>query len=66
MIDRMLDRLAETQPEKAAELKQLRQSDPEKFNAELMKTMQAMRGNRTRQGGNQGGRGGNAERGQNR
>ncbi|TKJ36505.1 MAG: hypothetical protein CEE38_11880 [Planctomycetes bacterium B3_Pla] len=64
-IDRIMGVLAERDPEKAKKLKQLRQSDPEKFKAELMKTMQGMSG-RTRQGGNRGGRGENAERGQNR
>ena len=66
MLNRMLDRLAESDPEKAKGLRQLRQSDPEKFNAEIMKTVQSMFGGRRgsnqggRGGGNQGGRGGNA------
>jgi HlyD family secretion protein len=65
IIDRMMSGLAQMDPEKAKELEQLRQSDPEKFKAELRKTMQSMR-SRMRQGGNREGRGGNAGRGQNR
>ena len=57
-IDRMLDRMAESDPDRASELRQLRQSDPEKFQAELQKMRQSMMGGR-RQGGNQGQRGGN-------
>ncbi|MHC4071223.1 MAG: efflux RND transporter periplasmic adaptor subunit, partial [Planctomycetota bacterium] len=64
-IDRIMGMLAERDPEKAKKLKQLRQSDPEKFKAELMKTMQGMFG-QMGQGGNRGGRGSNARRGQNR
>ncbi len=64
-IDRIMGMMAQRDPEKAKELKQLRQSDPEKFKTELMKTMQGMFG-RTGQGGNRGGRGGNATRGQDR
>jgi len=62
MMNRMLDRLAESDPDKAKELRQLLKSDPAKFQTQ----MQEMR-NRRGQGGNQGGRGGNAgaERGQN-
>ncbi|KPK42942.1 MAG: hypothetical protein AMJ65_06990 [Phycisphaerae bacterium SG8_4] len=65
-MDRMLSMLEQSQPDKAKDLKQLRQSDPEKFKAELMKTVQSMFGGR-RPGGNQGQRGGNAGpgRGQN-
>jgi len=50
MINRIMARLAESEPEKAKELEQLRKSDPEKFKAELKKSMQSMR-NRMRQGG---------------
>ncbi|MFZ2147217.1 MAG: efflux RND transporter periplasmic adaptor subunit [Sedimentisphaerales bacterium] len=50
MIGRIMERLAEADPEKAKELEQLRKSDPEKFKTELTKSMQSMR-NRTRQGG---------------
>jgi RND family efflux transporter MFP subunit len=66
MINRMLDRLAQSDPAQADELRKLKQSDPEKFRTQLMQAMQAMRGRRG-QGGNQGGRGGNAgaRRGQN-
>ncbi len=58
--------LAQRDPAKAKELEPLRKSDPEKFKAELMKTMQSMFSG-ARRGGNQGGRGGNAGpgRGQN-
>ena len=58
MINRMLDRLAESDPDKAKELRQLKSSDPEKFKAEFTKAMQSMFG--MRRGGNQGARGGNA------
>jgi len=47
MINRIMARLAEADPEKAKELEQLRKSDPEKFKAELMQSMR----NRMRQGG---------------
>jgi len=50
MINRIMSRMAQFDPEKAKELGQLRKSDPEKFKAELMKSMQSMR-NRMRQGG---------------
>ncbi len=50
MINRIMARLAEADPEKAKELEQLRKSDPEKFKAELQQSMQSMR-NRMRQGG---------------
>ena len=38
-IERMMKHLAEMDPEKAKELEQLRKEDPEKFKAELRKTM---------------------------
>ncbi len=38
-IERIMGRLAENDPEKAKELEQLRQEDPEKFKAELRETM---------------------------
>ncbi|MBA7703313.1 hypothetical protein ES703_112095 [subsurface metagenome] len=50
MINRIMSGMAQFDPEKAKELGQLRKSDPEKFKAELMKSMQSMR-NRMRQGG---------------
>ena len=59
MINRMLDRLAQSDPDKASKLRQLKQSDPEKFKAELTKTMQSMFSGMKR-GGNQRGQGGNA------
>lgn len=37
--ERMMSRLAETNPEKAQELERLREKDPEKFKAELRKAM---------------------------
>jgi len=49
MIERIMGRLAEADPEKAKELEQLRKSDPEKFKTELQQSMQSMR-NRMRQG----------------
>jgi len=49
MINRIMSGMAQFDPEKAKELGQLRKSDPEKFKAELMKSMQSMR-NRMRQG----------------
>jgi len=68
MADRIIERMKESDPAKAKELEGLRKSDPEKFKAELMKSMQSMR-NRMRQGGSgtrQGQGQGNGERGQNR
>lgn len=56
MMNRMLDRLAESDPEKANELRQLKQSDPAAFQTRLMQEMRNRRG----QGGDRGGRGGNA------
>jgi len=50
MINRIMSRMAQSDPEKAKELEQLRKSDPEKFKAELQQSMQSMR-NRMRQGG---------------
>ena len=66
IADRTLSMLEQMQPEEAKKLKQLRQSDPEKFKAELRQKMRAAR-NMMQQGGNQGARGGNAGpgRGQN-
>ena len=68
MTDRMMERIKGADAAKAKELEGLRKSDPEKFKAELMKTMQSMR-NRMGQGGGgtrQGQGQGNAESGQNR
>ena len=50
MINRIMSGMVQFDPEKAKELGQLRKSDPEKFKAELMKSMQSMR-NRMRQDG---------------
>jgi HlyD family secretion protein len=49
MINRIMSGMAQIEPEKAKELETLRKSDPEKFKAELMKSMQSMR-NKMRQG----------------
>ena len=45
-IERIMNRLAETEPAKAEELKQLQEKDPEKFKAELRKVMQEQFGKR--------------------
>ncbi len=50
MINRIMSGMAQLDPKKAKELEQLRKSDPEKFKAELMKSMQSMR-SRMKQGG---------------
>jgi multidrug efflux pump subunit AcrA (membrane-fusion protein) len=65
-IDMIMGFMAQRDPAKAKKLEALRKSDPEKFKAELKKTMTSMF-NRARQGGGQGQRGGNAGpgRGQN-
>ncbi|NQT04363.1 MAG: efflux RND transporter periplasmic adaptor subunit [Planctomycetes bacterium] len=68
MTDKILSGMKQFDPAKAKELEELRKSDPAKFKAELMKSMQSMR-NKMRQGGSgtrQGQGQGNAERGQNR
>jgi len=66
IIDRIMGRMTENNPERAKELEQLRQSDPEKFKAELTRFMQTMR-ERVRQGtGSMGRRPGDEEPGQNR
>ncbi len=61
-IDGIMSMLAQRDSAKAKELEPLRKSDPEKFKAELIKTMQSMFSGSggTRQGGNRGERGGNA------
>ena len=48
-IERIMNRLAETDPAKAEELKQLQAKDPEKFKAELRKVMQEQFGKRFRE-----------------
>jgi hypothetical protein len=72
MTDKILKGMKQFDPENAKKLEELRKSDPEKFKAELRKTMQSMR-NRMGQGGGgmrQGQRQrqgqGDGERGQNR
>jgi HlyD family secretion protein len=49
MTDRIINGMKQFNPTKAKELEELRKSDPDKFKAELMKTMQDMR-NRMGQG----------------
>lgn len=61
--------MAQFDPEKAKELGQLRKSDPEKFKAELMKSMKSMQSMRSKmkQGGSgMGQRQGDAGSGPNR
>ena len=66
MTDKIMSGIKQFDPEKAKELEKLRKSDPEKFKAELMKSMQSMR-NRMGQGGSGTRQGqGNAGSGQNR
>ena len=48
-IERIMNQLAKTDPEKAEELKQLREKDPEKFKAELREVMQEQFGKRFRE-----------------
>jgi len=50
MINGIMSGLAKFDPKKAKELENLRKSDPEKFKAQLMKSMQSMR-NKMKQGG---------------
>jgi hypothetical protein len=47
-IERIMNRLAETEPNKAKELKQLQEKDPEKFKAELRKVMREQFGRKFR------------------
>jgi hypothetical protein len=47
-IERIMNQLAKTDPEKAEELKQLQEKDPEKFKAELREFMQEQFGKRFR------------------
>jgi multidrug resistance efflux pump len=65
-IDMLMGIIAQRDPAKAKELEPLRKSDPEKFKVELRKAAMSMFSG-MRQGGNQGGPGGNAGpgRGQN-
>jgi hypothetical protein len=48
-IERIMNRLAETEPNKAKELKQLQEKDPEKFKAELKEVMKEQFGKRIRE-----------------
>jgi hypothetical protein len=48
-IERIMNQLAKTDPEKAEELKQLQEKDPEKFKAELREVMQEQLGKRFRE-----------------
>jgi hypothetical protein len=66
MINKIMSRMKQSDPTKAKELEELQKSDPEKFKAELMKSMQSMR-NSMRQGrGGTRQEQGNAGSGQNR
>jgi hypothetical protein len=47
-IERIMNQLAKTDPEKAEELKQLQEKDPEKFKTELREVMQEQFGKRSR------------------
>ncbi|MHC4062546.1 MAG: hypothetical protein ACYSR6_13230 [Planctomycetota bacterium] len=49
-IERIMDRLAEDDPEKAEELEKLRSEDPEKFKAEIRGYMRERYGRRPREG----------------
>jgi hypothetical protein len=66
MINRIMSGMAQFDPEKAKELEQLRKSDPEKFKAELMKSMQSMRSKMKQGGGGMRQRQGDAGSGPNR
>jgi hypothetical protein len=48
-IERIMKRLAEIDPNKAEQLKQLQQKDPEKFKTELREVMREQRGKRIRE-----------------
>jgi hypothetical protein len=48
-IERIMNQLAKTEPNKAEELKQLQEKDPEKFKAELREVMQKQLGKRFRE-----------------
>jgi hypothetical protein len=50
MANGIMERMAQSDPEKAKDLEKLRKSDPAKFKAELMKSVQSMI-KRMRQGG---------------
>ena len=72
MADKIMSGMKQFDPENAKKLEELRKSDPEKFKAELMKTMRSMRdrmgqgGGGMRQGQRQRQGQGDGERGQNR
>jgi hypothetical protein len=50
-IERIMERLKETEPEKAEELEKLQEEDPNKFKAELRKTMRGRFGKKPREHG---------------
>jgi len=50
-IDRIMGMISQTDPQKAEELNKLRESDPEKFKAELRKLIEQFRGSRRGRGG---------------
>jgi HlyD family secretion protein len=66
MINRIMSSMAQFDPEKAKELGQLRKSDPEKFKAELKKSIQSMRSKMKQGGSGMRQRQGDAGIGQNR
>ena len=66
MANKILSGIKRFDPDKAKELEELKKSDPAKFKAELMKTMQSMRNRMGQGGGGTRQRQGGAERGQNR
>ncbi len=53
-IERIMERLKEAEPEKAKELEKLQEEDPNKFKAELRKTMRERFGKRLRERGKEG------------
>lgn len=55
-IERIMKRLKETEPEKAEELEKLQEEDPNKFKAELRKTMRERFGKRLKEHGRKGAR----------
>jgi len=66
MIDKIMSGVKQFDPAKAKELEELRKSDPEKFKAELKKSMQSMRNRMGQERGGMRQGQGNAGSGQNR
>jgi len=63
MVGRMLEQLEESNPEKAKELKELREKDPERFRAEFRRAMRGLRSEFPGQREGRGPREGGEERG---